>query len=163
MAPWIENISLDAVRRGEHYDAGDNSMLIQIVDPGVEFPTPKFKFKEVRQYFFLDVDDDDKEKFYYAAAIQTSDAIGIANDLQYALENHMNVVVHCHMGVCRSGAVAEVGIMMGFTDTEKYRIPNRMVKRMLLQRLGMDYNPNEPLTENGRAYVLDELNNKHYY
>jgi len=49
----------------------------------------------------------------------------------------MNVVVHCHMGVCRSGAVAEVGVMMGFRDTEKFRIPNLMVKKKLMEQLGM--------------------------
>ena len=139
MKPWIENISLDAVRTGEHFDAGDYSMLIQIVDPGVEFPTPKHKFKKVSQYFFLDVDDTDHEKFYFAAAITDEDAQGIAEDLKYALDNHMNVIVHCHMGVCRSGAVAEVGVMLGFRDTEAFRIPNTMVKRKLMSYLGMTY------------------------
>jgi predicted protein tyrosine phosphatase len=137
MTPWIENISLDDVRRGFHYDPGTNSMLIQIVDPGTEFPTPKVEFKDVRQFFFLDVEDDDKEKIYYAAAITDEDAKGIAEALQHAWDNSMNVVVHCHMGVCRSGAVAEVGVMMGFRDTEKYRIPNVMVKRKLMEQLGM--------------------------
>jgi predicted protein tyrosine phosphatase len=137
MAPWIENISLDDVRKGYHYDPGFNSMLIQIVDPGTEFPTPKVTFKDVRQFFFLDVEDDDKEKIYYSAAITNEDAKGIAEALQHAWDNHMNVVVHCHMGVCRSGAVAEVGVMMGFRDTEKYRIPNVMVKRKLMEQLGM--------------------------
>ena len=155
--PWIENISLDAVKKGEHYDAGDNSMLIQIVDPGTEFPTPKFNFKKVTQYFFLDVEDDDKEKFYYDAAITDDDAKGIAEDLKYALANHMNVVVHCHMGICRSGAVAEVGVILGFQDTEKYRIPNTMVKRKLMEYLGMTY------TESTGTHVVDELGNKHFY
>lgn len=143
MKPWIENISLDAVRKGEHYDAGENSMLIQIVDPDTEFPTPRYDFKKVTQYFFLDVEDDDKEKVYYAAAITDEDAAGIAEDLKYALDNHMNVVVHCHMGICRSGAVAEVGVMLGFQDTEKFRNPNVMVKNKLLKYLGLNYDPDE--------------------
>jgi predicted protein tyrosine phosphatase len=137
MKPWIENISLDDVAKGYHYDPGFNSMLIQIVDPGTEFPTPKHEFREVRQFFFLDVDDSDHDKFYFAAAITNEDAKGIAAALQYAWDNHMNVVTHCHMGVCRSGAVAEVGVMMGFCDTEKYRIPNPMVKRKVMEYLGM--------------------------
>ncbi len=137
MTPWIENISLDDVRRGFHYDPGTNSMLIQIVDPGTEFPTPKVEFKDVRQFTFLDVEDDDQEKIYYSAAITNEDAKGIAEALQHAWDNSMNVVVHCHMGVCRSGAVAEVGVMLGFRDTEKYRIPNLMVKRKLMHYLGM--------------------------
>ena len=157
MNPWIENISLDAVRKGEHYDAGENSMLIQIVDPGTEFPEPKFNFKQITQYFFLDVDDTDHDKFYFDAAITNEDAKNIAEDLKYALENHMNVVVHCHMGVCRSGAVAEVGTMLGFQDTEKFRVPNAMVKRKLMEYLGMTY------TESTGTHVVDEHGNKHFY
>ena len=53
----------------------------------------------------------------------------------------MNVVVHCHAGVCRSGAVAEVGIAMGFQDTGVFRAPNLMVKHKLLNALGMTYAP----------------------
>lgn len=161
--PWIENISLDAVRKGEHYDAGDNSMLIQIVDPGVEFPTPKFKFKDVRQFFFLDVEDDEKEKIYYAAAITDADAEGIAEALKHALANHMNVVVHCHMGVCRSGAVAEVGVAMGFQDTEKFRVPNTMVKKKLMKYLGMTYDADEKSIDNQTAYDMEcAYNNKQF-
>ena len=51
----------------------------------------------------------------------------------------MNVVVHCHAGVCRSGAVAEVGITMGFEDTGVFRAPNLMVKHKLMKALGMTY------------------------
>ena len=137
MKPWIENISLDDVRKGYHYDPGFNSMLIQIVDPGVEFPKPKYDFRTVRQFFFLDVDDTDHDKFYFEAAITNEDAKGIASALTEAWEQGMNVVVHCHMGVCRSGAVAEVGTMIGFRDTEKFRVPNLMVKRKLMEQLGM--------------------------
>ena len=49
----------------------------------------------------------------------------------------MNVVVHCHMGVSRSGAVAEVGTIMGFRDVGKFRVPNLMVKKKLMEQLGM--------------------------
>jgi hypothetical protein len=41
------------------------------------------------------------------------------------------------MGVCRSGAVAEVGVMMGFRDVGNWRAPNSMVKRKLMEQLGM--------------------------
>jgi len=160
MKPWIENISLEDVKKGYHHDAGDNSMLIQIVDPGVEFPTPKYKFKRVSQYFFLDVEDRDIPGAIFDAAITDADAIGIAEDLKYALANNMNVIVHCHMGVCRSGAVAEVGVMLGFQDTEKYRIPNTMVKRKLMEYFGMTYTESE--LPKG-AWALDENGIRHYY
>ena len=137
MKPWIENIGLKEVREGYHHDAGFNSMLIQIVDPGTEFPRPKYAFKEVRQFFFLDVDDSDHDKFYFAAAITNDDARGIAEALQHAWDNHMNVVVHCHMGVSRSGAVVEVGTIMGFRDVGNFRVPNLMVKKKVMEHLGM--------------------------
>ena len=137
MKPWIENISLDDVRKGYHYDPGFNSMLIQIVDPGVEFPTPKYAFRTVRQFYFLDVEDNEPDGCLYDAAITNADAKGIAAALKEAWNESMNVVVHCHMGVARSGAVAEVGVMIGFRDTEKFRIPNLMVKHKLMYYLDL--------------------------
>ena len=137
MKPWIENISLDDVRKGYHYDPGFNSMLIQIVDPGTEFPKPKYDFRKVYKFFFLDVEDNEPDGALYSCAITNQDAKGIAEALREAWDNSMNVVVHCHMGVARSGAVAEVGTMMGFRDTEKFRIPNLMVKHKVMEQLGM--------------------------
>ena len=138
MKPWIENISLADVRSGYHYDPGPNAMLIQIVDPGVEFPKPKYKqWRRIRQFFFLDVEDNEPDGALYSCAITNEDAKGIAEALQEAWNEGMNVVVHCHMGVSRSGAVAEVGVMMGFRDTEKFRVPNLMVKKKLMEQLGM--------------------------
>ena len=137
MKPWIENISLDDVRKGHHYDPGVNSMLIQIVDPGTEFPKPKYDFRKTYQFYFLDVEDNEPDGCLYDAAITNEDAKGIAEALREAWNESMNVVVHCHMGVARSGAVAEVGTMLGFRDTEKFRIPNLMVKHKLMHYLGL--------------------------
>ena len=135
--PWIENIGLKEVKQGFHHDAGPNSMLIQIVDPGMEFPTPKHAFKKTSQYFFLDVEDKNIPGAIFDAAITDADAKGIAEDLRYAFENSMNVVVHCHMGVSRSGAVAEVGTMIGFSDVGKFRVPNLLVKHKLMRELNL--------------------------
>jgi hypothetical protein len=68
----------------------------------------------------------------------------------------MNVVVHCHAGICRSGAVAEVGVMMGFADCERFRIPNLLVKHKMMRVLGWAYNANEkPDDEAWRTMNLD--------
>jgi hypothetical protein len=80
--------------------------------------------------------------------------------LQHALANRMNVIVHCHAGVCRSGAVCEVGVMMGFDDTEVFRSPNLLVKHRMMKALGWTYDENEPYTSNGVPYNYDELGNK---
>ena len=156
--PWIQNVSLADIPKGHHIDAGINSMLIQIVDPAMEFPTPKRQFKEVHQFEFLDLEKDDKwgEDF----KITDEQAQRLVELLQHALENRMNVVVHCVAGVCRSGAVCEVGVMMGFRDTEVFRSPNLMVKHKMMKVLGWTYDENEPHTINGVAFEYDELGNK---
>lgn len=136
---WIENVSLENIKRGHHFYPGVNSMLIQIVDPDMEFPTPIHEFKEVHRFKFLDLEENDL--YGQDQKITDEQAKTIANLLQYALSNRMNVVVHCHAGVCRSGAVAEVGIAMGFQDTGVFRAPNLMVKHKLLNALGMTYDP----------------------
>ena len=69
--------------------------------------------------------------------------------LQHAKDNNMNVIVHCHAGVCRSGAVCEVGVMMGFKDTEAFRSPNLLVKHRMMKKLGWSYDENEKHTING--------------
>lgn len=124
--PFIENISLADVRDGYHYDAGPTGVLIQIVDPDMDFPTPKFAFSEVHRFRFLDLEEAGP------LAIQADQAEAIVRVLEAALARGSNVIVHCHAGVCRSGAVTEVGCMMGFEDTGRYRAPNLLVKSTLI-------------------------------
>jgi predicted protein tyrosine phosphatase len=155
---WIQNVPLSAIPKGHHFDAGVNSMLIQIVDPDLDFPVPKYEFKEIHQFKFLDLEKDDAygEEF----KITDAQAKSLVQILQHALDNHMNVIVHCVAGVCRSGAVTEVGIMMGFDDTEVHRSPNLLVKHKMMKCLGWTYDEDEPYTENGAPFYYDELNNK---
>lgn len=131
---WIQNISLANVRDGHHFDPGPNAMLIQIVDPDTEFPTPKHQFRETHQFRFLDVEEND-EVVNESWRCSPEQAHQLVRLLQHALKNCMNVIVHCHAGICRSGAVCEVGIMLGFQDLEVFRIPNTLVKRLMLRAL----------------------------
>lgn len=135
--PWIENVSLGDIPKGHHHAAGENSMLIQIVDPGMTFPTPIHQFKEIHQFEFLDLEKDDK--FAEEFKVTDEQAEKLVTLLQHALDKRMNVVVHCVAGVCRSGAVCEVGVMMGFDDCEGYRSPNLMVKHKMMKVLGWTY------------------------
>ena len=146
--PWIENVSLSDIPKGRHHNAGENSMLIQIVDPGMEFPTPMHKFKETHQFQFLDVEENDHvlEEEMRCSHEQAAELVRL---LQHALDKRMNVVVHCVAGVCRSGAVCELGVMMGFNDTEAFRSPNLLVKHRMMKHLGWTYDENEPHTING--------------
>ena len=156
MNPWIQNVSLSDVKKGHHINAGINSMLIQIVDPAMEFPTPSYQFREVHQFEFLDIEEDGMTNFgdgkmvdMSEFAITQAQADQLVELLQRAFENRTNVVVHCVAGVCRSGAVCEVGVMMGFRDTEAFRSPNLLVKHKMMKKLGWSYDENEPHTING--------------
>lgn len=132
---FIQNISLQNVRDGFHYDAGSNSMLIQIVDPGHDFPTPRYQFAETHQFEFLDVERGDiLDEF----GITEEQAEQIASLLRRAVERRMNVIVHCHAGLCRSGAVAQAGIAIGLLDTETDRTPNQLVRELLNRNLGIN-------------------------
>jgi len=134
---WIENIPLENVAKGKHHACGENSMLIQISDHDMAFPTPKHKFKEVHQFIFLDIEEESD------FAITDAQAEQLVRLLQHAQENRMNVVVHCHAGICRSGAVCEVGVMMGFNDCERFRAPNLLVKHKMMRVLGWTYDEQE--------------------
>ncbi len=139
MIRWIENVSKQDVKLGFHMDAGKNSMLIRIQDPATEFGKIAHAdmFKEVHEFEFLDAEDDDG--FEDCVKISDEQAAELVRLLQHALDNSMNVVVHCHAGICRSGAVVEIATMMGFTATERLRIPNMRVKHKMMQVLGWTY------------------------
>jgi predicted protein tyrosine phosphatase len=150
--PWIENIAAIDVTKRHHHEAGENSMLISITDPAGWRPEAMHKFKERHDFEFLDADDGFPEE----CLISDVQAAEIVRLLQHAMANHMNVVVHCTAGLCRSGAVAEVGVMMGFGDTERTRIPNIRVKHKMMKVLGWTYDPNEkPDDEAWRKMQLD--------
>ncbi len=155
---WIQNVSMSDIRQGFHIDPGINAMLIQIVDPAHEFPVPKYQFRETHQFEFLDIERDgltnngNGEWFNMSEfAITQEQANELVRLLQHAMEQRMNVIVHCHAGVCRSGAVAEVGVMMGFRDTEAFRSPNLLVKHSMMKALGWTYDEDEKHTINGET------------
>jgi protein tyrosine phosphatase len=138
---WIKNYSAADVRTGSHQDPGFNSMLIQIVDTDDNFPKPQFKFKKIHQFKFGDFEDTDP--FEEHRKISDQQAKAIVKALQYAIKHQMNVIVHCIVGVCRSGAVVEVGEMMGFEESHRWRAPNLRVKHKLMAALGWSYDPDE--------------------
>ena len=140
--PWIENVAAADIPTRFHHEPGPNSMLISITDPASWRPTPAHKFKEQHNFEFLDIelhDHADDE----AMRCSQERANELVRLLQHALENRMNVVVHCYAGVCRSGAVCEVGVMLGFEDTGRFRGPNLLVKHRMMKALGWTYDENE--------------------
>ena len=138
---FIENIPADDVTKGFHMDAGPNAMLISITDPAGWRPKAKYPFKERHDFEFLDAEDEDG--FPDEAKISDEQAKELVHLLQHALDNSMNVVVHCHAGIYRSGAVVEVAKMMGFTPADRLRIPNLRVKHKMMKVLGWTYDSDE--------------------
>jgi predicted protein tyrosine phosphatase len=125
---FIENCAQYQIEEGKHSDAGENSVLIQICDPDSNHVKPLASFKEVYQFKFLDIEDENNP-----LSIKDKQAIEIVNILKKALAQNSNVIVNCVMGVCRSGAVADVGVTMGFKDCGKWRSPNTLVKQKLFK------------------------------
>ena len=150
---FIENVSKSDVFNGHHFDAGPNAMLIRIQDPATEFGKVKYPFKEVYEFEFLDAEDADG--FEDECKIQDEQAEAIVRLLQRAQENRMNVVVHCHAGICRSGAVVEVATMMGFTPSDRFRQPNLRVKHKMMKVLGLTYDSDEKHSSTG-GYISND-------
>jgi predicted protein tyrosine phosphatase len=134
---FIENIAAADVPQARHYDPSPNSMLISICDPAGWRPEALYPFQERHDFEFLDIEDQDvvKNPDWEPAAISREQARDLVMLLQRALDLGMNVIVHCTAGVCRSGAVAEVGVIMGFDDAERFRVPNLRVKRLMMAAL----------------------------
>lgn len=128
--PTAENVSMANIRDGNHLY---NDVLIQIVDPGYKFPIPKVEFRIVHQFEFLDAEVEDVD-IINEAKITMEQAAAIVAILTDAYKKDLNVTVHCHMGICRSGAVVEVAEAVGFDITNRFRLPNHMVKRYLLDK-----------------------------
>lgn len=140
--PFIQNVGAADIPIGNHINPGENSMLIQISDPGSSKPEPKHVFKERHYFEFLDVERDD-EVIDESVRCSPQQGAQLASLLQRALKEDMNVIVHCYAGICRSGAVAEVGVILGFDDTNTFRLPNLLVKHNMLRALGMYYDHDE--------------------
>lgn len=126
---WVENASWSEVVSGDHLTAGDNAVLIQIIDPDHQFPLPKHHFKETHQFKFLDIERG--MVGFGQLGIKYNQAVQIVEVLKKAYQNQQNVVVHCFAGVSRSGAVVAAATLLGFEPTEKYREPNRTVFELL--------------------------------
>ena len=151
--PWIQNCAADDIPKGFHVAVGENSMLISIVDPASWRPEAKHQFKERHNFEFLDVEEKDHVDDE-AMKCSHEQAAELVRLLQHALDNRMDVIVHCYAGICRSGAVCEVGVMMGFNDTERFRAPNLLVKHRMMKHLGWTYDADEkPVPLAGDEYM----------
>lgn len=129
--PYIENLSLSNIVKGIHMNRPNDSILIQIVTPGDDFPKPWYDFSEVYQFEISDLVN--KEFFDKDSNFTEKHASQIVKILIDAYNNNKNVVVHCAAGLSRSGAVACVGRMLGFELRYNNQIPNLNMLKMMEQ------------------------------
>lgn len=127
MRPYIRHIpKMVAIAHG----IPDNCDYIQIVDYDMEsYPVLGHDRKLVVNFFDTESGD---------GVITSEQAMEIVLFLLDSFNRGKSVVVSCIAGVCRSGAVAQVGEIIGFDyDSKKQRIiaPNLMVKNKLREML----------------------------
>lgn len=130
--PIIENASRFDIRTGFHMKVKPDTILIQISDMGCDQPTPIRKFNEIYQFFFDDVEIEDH------ASITDTHASLLAKILTVAHSKNQDIIVHCHAGICRSGAVVEAGIYVGFEPSpNRNRMANSLVKGKIVHQIRM--------------------------
>lgn len=134
MQPKIENVGRREVEIGHHQLYGDDTLLISITDPCGSVPKLHHSFRHVVQFEFLDIEDANHE-----FACTHEQATEIVELLELCMISRYNVLVHCNAGICRSGAVAEIGEMLGFQYVGSHKQPNLHVKRLMMNILGWGY------------------------
>ena len=108
------------------------------MDPGDVPPQPLDDcFAKRYSFQFLDAEESTSEFFPESALFSDSQAKMIARILKQALEDEHDVLVHCIVGACRSGAVVEVAEMVGFDECFRYRLPNIRVKSKLMEQFNL--------------------------
>lgn len=137
--PKIVNLSMSDVVQGRFPDWCDqNTILVQIQDVD-HAPTARFANVKKRGRFVRVVqmrfDDVDNYTVKYYTPISDDQAKQLADIIKLAKDANLNIAVHCHAGLCRSGAVVEAAVRYGFDDPKKDRFPNKLVLQKLTQLL----------------------------
>lgn len=125
------NFPLAAMYNGKFpFEVGVNDWLISITDFGNKVQPTPIPFQRVYEFAFEDTNDE-----YSAASMTVMQAISMAHIIKDARDFRCNVWVHCHAGICRSGAVVQLLIDLGWTfepnSISPVRNPNTLVYNML--------------------------------
>jgi protein-tyrosine phosphatase len=135
--PKIENCSWADFQKGNHRISPLNAVAIQIVDLG-DVPPQPLEDCFAKRYSFQFFDAEEPTQYFPESSLfSDSQAKMIARVLKQALDNQQDVLVHCVVGACRSGAVVEVGEIIGFDECHRYRLPNTRVKQKLMKQFDL--------------------------
>ena len=140
MNRYCHNISMDSAKRGFWVNVTqENAIYIQITDPCCAFEPMKNNFAEIHRFEFL---DDEYEGEGHEFSITDEQAEELANILRRANDEQRHVIVSCHAGLCRSGAVAEVmSRAFGYEPGPSVRSPNQPVVKKVMRALGLEFTP----------------------
>lgn len=128
--PFIENCSRSDIKNGLHSKINTNTILIQISDIDAIEPKPLMYFREIYNFRFEDTEKDTP------GFITDEQAYEICSVLRNAMSDNRDIIVHCHAGLCRSGAVVEAALHIGFNPVEsRIRYPNSDITVKLLKTL----------------------------
>ena len=134
------NISMDSAKRRFWVNVTqENAIYIQITDPCCEFEPMKNNFAEIHRFEFL---DDELEGEGHEFSITDEQPEELAKILRRANDEQRHVIVSCHAGLCRSGAVTEImNRVFGYEPGPSVRSPNQLVLKKIMKALGHNYTP----------------------
>ena len=134
--PIIQRVSHRDFALGNHYRSENKNgvVLIQIVDPCIEFPKPLHHFTEIHQFEFTDVECPSNITWEFRMSV--AQANQIVEILCNAHKKKMDVIVHCNKGVSRSGAVVAMATYMGFKPLNE---PSHFTNKYMLGLLKSCY------------------------
>lgn len=92
---FIQNVSAIDVKEGDHLDAGERGVLIQI---GEFMPEPKAKFEKIFQFGFMDVEPGDE--YFETGRMTSKQARKMVDIMKMALDERRDVIIHCLAGRC---------------------------------------------------------------
>ena len=131
---------MDSAKKGHWINVPhENTIYIQITDPCCSFEPAQNNFAEIHRFEFL---DDNLEGEGHEFSINDTQAEMIADILRRAYQSQQHVIVSCHAGLCRSGAITEIMVSnFGYIPGGTPRHPNLLVVHKVLKRLGLGYDP----------------------
>ena len=140
MIRYCHNISMGSAKHGFWVNVQqENAIYIQITDPCCAFDPAMNSFREIHRFEFL---DDEYEGEGHEFSITDEQAEELANILRRANDEQRHVIVSCHAGLCRSGAVTEVmSRVFGYEPGPSVRSPNQLVVKKVMRALGHEYTP----------------------
>lgn len=146
----VANISKEMIEEmSKELNNINNVILISINDIGssTKIENTNF-FKNIYTFYFEDIEDEYVYSIYnkedtipiWAKGISDHQAKKIAKILLLSKNKH-NILVHCHAGVSRSGAITEIAVDLGFKlyNFSNLRTINQTVYKKIKNQLSLKY------------------------